>query len=65
MKTPPTQIRKFSVIFGSLICFLSISSRYHDAEPDTSGPQGRSEVGTALTPFSAHAFLGYTASTYD
>jgi hypothetical protein len=28
MKTPPTQIRKFSVIFGELIAFLSMLSRY-------------------------------------
>ena len=26
MNTPPTQIRKLSVIFGELICFLSMPS---------------------------------------
>ena len=41
MKTPPTQIRKFAVILGSLICFLSILQGNGWSKPDISGAYGR------------------------
>ena len=41
MKTPPTQIKKFRVILGELISFLSMSQANSMVEGETSGVHGR------------------------
>jgi hypothetical protein len=53
MKTPPTQIRKFTVIFGELISFLSISNANSVAEGEPSGVHG---TGIPVLAFEASLF---------
>ena len=58
MKTPPIQVRKFRVILGELISFLSMSHANSVVEGETSGVHGRRIAGPAFefSLFGDHLF---------
>jgi hypothetical protein len=60
MNTPPTQIRKLSVILGELICFLSMGSKV-----TTHCPPEHQVRRVDCNGFSESRPLRYTSSIYD